>query len=82
MNLCFGRRENAVGAAFPYPVRMFLLLTLIRLYPVKLRYVWPAELDLMAQLAGLELRHRWADWRKAAFSADSGKHISVYEHAQ
>jgi SAM-dependent methyltransferase len=54
----------------------------IRLYPVKLRYAWPAELDLMAQLAGLELRHRWGDWQKAAFSADSGKHISVYEHAR
>ncbi len=54
----------------------------IRLYPVKLRYVWPAELDLMARLAGLQLKHRWGDWRKATFSADSGKHISVYGHAQ
>jgi SAM-dependent methyltransferase len=54
----------------------------IRLYPVKLRYVWPAELDLMARLAGLQLRHRWGNWRKAVFSADSGKHISIYEHAQ
>ena len=53
----------------------------IRLYPVKLRYVWPAELDLMARLAGLQLKHRWADWRKAAFSADSSMHISVYEHS-
>jgi len=53
----------------------------IRLYPVKLRYVWPAELDLMARLAGLQLKHRWADWRKAAFSADSSVHISVYEHS-
>lgn len=54
----------------------------IRLYPVKLRYVWPAELDLMARLAGLRLRQRWGNWRKAAFSADSGRHISVYERAQ
>jgi len=54
----------------------------IRLYPVRLRYVWPTELDLMARLAGLQLRHRWENWRKAAFSANSGKHISVYEHAQ
>ncbi len=53
----------------------------IRFYPVKLRYVWPTELDLMARLAGLQLRHRWASWRKDPFSADSGKHISVYEHA-
>jgi len=54
----------------------------VRLYPVKLRYVWPAELDLMARLAGLQLRHRWGNWRKAAFSADSGKHISIYGHTQ
>lgn len=54
----------------------------IRLYPVKLRYAWPAELDLMARLAGLRLRHRWGDWGKGAFLADSTMHISVYEHAQ
>jgi SAM-dependent methyltransferase len=53
----------------------------VRLYPVKLRYAWPAELDLMARLAGLQLRHRWGDWRKGAFSADSKTHISVYGHA-
>jgi SAM-dependent methyltransferase len=50
----------------------------VRLYPVKIRYVWPAELDLMAQLAGLQLLQRWASWGKATFSADSGKHISVF----
>jgi len=53
----------------------------IRLYPVKLRYVWPAEMDLMARLAGLQLRHRWGDWRRGVFSAESSKHISIYEHA-
>lgn len=51
----------------------------IRLYPVKLRYVWPSELDLMARLAGLVRKHRWGNWRKEEFSADSGKHISVYQ---
>jgi hypothetical protein len=49
-----------------------------RLYPVKLRYIWPSEFDLMAQLAGLELQHRWYSWDKAAFTAQSSKHISVY----
>ncbi len=52
----------------------------VRLYPVKLRYAWPAELDLMARLAGLRLAQRWANWQKDAFSATSGQHISVYEH--
>jgi SAM-dependent methyltransferase len=50
----------------------------IRLYPVQLRYVWPAEFDLMAQLAGMRLKHRWGGWDRAAFTAESGKHISVY----
>jgi SAM-dependent methyltransferase len=53
----------------------------VRLFPVKLRYVWPSELDLMARLAGLSLQQRWEDWERAPFSADSGKQISIYEHA-
>ena len=53
----------------------------VQLYPVKIRYVWPSELDLMAQLAGLELRHRWANWQKDPFTSNSTAHISVYGHA-
>lgn len=49
-----------------------------RLYPVKLRYAWPSEMDLMARLAGLKLKHRWSSWTKDAFTKESGKHISVY----
>ncbi len=43
------------------------------------RFVWPAELDLMARLAGLRLRERWADWGREPFTNDSGKHVSVWE---
>ena len=42
------------------------------------RYVWPSELDLMAQLAGLELDARWADWSRAPFTDDSQSHVSVW----
>ncbi len=42
------------------------------------RYVWPAELDLMAQLAGFELESRYADWVGSAFTAESRSHVSVY----
>ncbi|MGH3391130.1 MAG: class I SAM-dependent DNA methyltransferase [Actinomadura sp.] len=42
------------------------------------RYIWPAELDLMAQLAGLELEVRHADWAGAEFTAESRSHVSVY----
>ena len=49
-----------------------------RMLPVALRYCWPSELDLMARLAGLELEHRWSDWRRAPFTADSGTHVSIW----
>jgi SAM-dependent methyltransferase len=50
----------------------------LHLLPTAQRYCWPAELDLMAQLAGLSLRERWADWHRAPFKATSESHISVY----
>ena len=43
------------------------------------RYVWPSELDLMARLAGLTLRHRWSGWDRAPFTGDSTSHVSVWE---
>lgn len=50
----------------------------IRLMPVSVRYAWPSELDLMAQLSGMELKERWGDWERNPFSANSTRHISVY----
>jgi len=43
------------------------------------RYVWPAELDLMARLAGLRRRDRWADWRGAPLTSDSASVVVVYQ---
>ena len=43
------------------------------------RYVWPAELDLMAEIAGLRLRERWAGWNREPFTSESRKHVSVWE---
>ena len=43
------------------------------------RYAWPSELDLMAELAGMTLRDRWADWDRSPFTSESTKHISVWE---
>lgn len=42
------------------------------------RYAWPAEYDLMARIAGLELQERWADWKRSPFTADSASHVSVW----
>jgi SAM-dependent methyltransferase len=49
-----------------------------RLFRSPHRYIWPSELDLMAQLAGLELEARHADWSGAEFTAESRSHVSVY----
>jgi hypothetical protein len=43
------------------------------------RYVWPSELDLMAELAGMRLRERWGGWKKEPFTSDSRMHVSVWE---
>ncbi len=43
------------------------------------RYVWPSELDLMAKLAGMTLRDRWADWDRSPFGAESTSHVSVWQ---
>ena len=52
----------------------------IRLYPVRIRFAYVAELDLMARMAGLRLRERWADWDRSPFTSMSPKHVSVWEH--
>ena len=43
------------------------------------RYVWPAELDLMARLAGLTLRERWSNWQREPFTSESTDHVSVWQ---
>jgi SAM-dependent methyltransferase len=49
------------------------------LHSVPFRYVWPAELDLMARLAGMTLRERWGGWKREPFTSESTKHVSVCE---
>lgn len=50
-----------------------------KLYPIHIRYAFPSELDLMAQLAGLRLRARYGGWSKEPFTSASIAHVSVYE---
>jgi SAM-dependent methyltransferase len=50
----------------------------VRLNPVVQRYAWPSELDLMARIAGLRLKHRWGGWNREPFNSTSSTHISVY----
>jgi len=51
----------------------------VRLFPSSVRYIQPAELDLMARLAGMRLRDRWSGWRRQPFTAESVWNISVYQ---
>jgi SAM-dependent methyltransferase len=46
---------------------------------IPFRYVWPAELDLMAELAGMRLRDRWSGWKREPFTSESRQHVSVWE---
>jgi SAM-dependent methyltransferase len=46
---------------------------------IPFRYAWPSEMDLMARIAGLTLRCRWAGWDRSAFTAESATHVSVWQ---
>ena len=48
-------------------------------FSMPFRYAWPAELDLMAQIAGMTLRDRWSGWNREPFTSESTKHVSVWE---
>lgn len=50
----------------------------MRLSPISCRLIWPAEMDLMARIAGLRLVDRWADWGSQPFTASSSRHVSIY----
>jgi len=52
---------------------------IVERFSAPFRYVWPSELDLMAQLAGMSLRERWAGWKREPFTSHSRKHVSVWE---
>jgi SAM-dependent methyltransferase len=51
----------------------------LELRSIPFRYVWASELDLMARIAGMRPRERWADWDRRPFDSDSPKHVSVWE---
>lgn len=76
VDLDVGRHDPATQRVFSQKV--VFTNGSVRLYPVQIRYVWPSEMDLMAQLAGLQLRERWANWKREPFTSESEHHISVY----
>jgi SAM-dependent methyltransferase len=54
----------------------------LKVLSIPFRYVWPAELDLMARLAGMMLRERWSGWKREPFTNESRKHVSVWEKSR
>jgi SAM-dependent methyltransferase len=50
----------------------------VRVNPIVTRYAWPSELDLMARVAGMRLKDRWAGWNREPFTSASTNHVSVY----
>jgi hypothetical protein len=54
----------------------------VREFRTPFRYVWPSELDLMARLAGMSLRDRWAGWDRSPFTGESTSHVSVWEKTE
>lgn len=83
--LNLSEREVTLEAAWLHPAEQRMSTTKVRLtdggarlLPANHRYAWPAELDLMAQLAGLRREHRWADWEQTPFTDASRAHVTVY----
>lgn len=50
----------------------------VLLNPIVTRYAWPSELDLMARIAGLQLKERWCGWNREPFTSTSSYLVSVY----
>lgn len=78
--------EHAYELAVHDPTEQRIVTHIVRrhsdgtstILPVTVRYAWPAELDLMARLAGLELESRWGWYDRRPFTPMSGQHVSVY----
>jgi len=83
-----GLDHVVLGVSHYDPVTQILDLNHVRIGaagivfgPIRLRLANPPEFDLMARIAGLRLRDRWAGWNEEPFTADSWRHVSVYERA-
>jgi SAM-dependent methyltransferase len=74
-----GFEEYDVATQIAFSHHYWVIDGQLETYSSPHRYVWPAELDLMARLAGMTLRERWSDWHRAPFTSDRRSHVSVWE---
>jgi hypothetical protein len=73
--------EYDVATQIAYSHHYWVEAGQLQTFSAPFRYVWPSELDLMARLAGLTLKERWADWTRAPFTSESRSHVSVWQKA-
>jgi SAM-dependent methyltransferase len=74
-----GFEEYDVATQIAYSHHYWLEHGTLETFSAPFRYVWPSELDLMARLAGMTLRERWASWSRDPFTSESRSHVSVWE---
>jgi SAM-dependent methyltransferase len=74
-----GFEEYDVATQIAYSHHYWVVDGQLETFSAPFRYVWPSELDLMAQIAGMRLRERWSDWDRAPFTSESRGHVSVWE---
>jgi SAM-dependent methyltransferase len=75
----FGFEEYDVATQDSVSIHVFERDGKTETFSAPFRHVWPAELDLMARLAGLAGRERWSDWDRSPFTSESRSHVSVWE---
>ena len=74
-----GFEEYDVATQIAYSHHYWMIDGELKTFSSPHRYMWPAELDLMARLAGMTLRERWSGWNREPFTSESRSHISVWE---
>jgi SAM-dependent methyltransferase len=74
-----GFEEYDVATQIAYSHHYWMIDGRLETFSAPFRYVWPAELDLMARLAGMTLRERWSSWKREPFTSESRSHVSVWE---
>lgn len=74
-----GFEEYDVATQIAFSHHYWMVDGQMETFSAPFRYVWPAELDLMARLAGMTLRERWSSWKGEPFTSDSRSHVSVWE---
>jgi SAM-dependent methyltransferase len=76
-----GFEEYDTATQIAYSHHYWMLDGTVETFSAPFRYVWPSELDLMARIAGMQLRERWNDWDRSPFTSESRSHVSVWQKA-